>query len=130
MNHYRLLTYAVFVLGLAGCGGGDPPYLPVSGSVTLEDGAPLTQGKLIFGPTDPNNKYQPIGTVGSDGRYQVTTRGKPGAPAGKYVVYIQIEEKDSKLSFPSKYGDANDTTLKVEVKKDSPAGAYDLKLTK
>jgi hypothetical protein len=124
------LTYVAIVLGLAGCGGGDAPQLPVSGSVTLEDGSPLTQGKLIFGPTDQNNRAQPIGTVGSDGRYQVTTRGKPGAPAGKYVVYVQIEEKDTKVSFPSKYGDPNYTTLKVEVKKDAPAGSYDLKLTK
>ena len=113
-------------LGIVGCGG--EPRHPVSGLVTL-NGEPVTQGRIFFGPTDEKNRHQPTATIGSDGRYQVSTGGKLGAPAGKYLATIVVEEKGTSTVIPEQYGDPNKTPLKVEITKDAQAGAYDLKLT-
>ncbi|HEX6961100.1 MAG TPA: hypothetical protein VF175_04485 [Lacipirellula sp.] len=120
-----------------GCGEPGPELIPVSGKVTI-DGKPAAEGSVMFISTvNPMTKL--IGSIESDGTYSVITQRKPGAPAGEYRVTVFVTEtpKDSNGNYnglprtlsDKKFSNPNLTPLKVEVKAEAPAGAYDLAVT-
>ncbi len=143
----RALAASIFCglvgLLLTGCSGDDAGLgrlYPVRGTVTAA-GTPLTKGSVTFYPeaSKPNAAaFLPAGTIDEQGKYSLTTRGKEGAPAGKYKVVVSVQvpsnPKDP-YSLPRSlvdpvYAKAETTPLVVEVKDSPPPGAYDLKLKK
>jgi hypothetical protein len=119
---------------LLGCSG-DPrgKYYPVEGKITLADGKPVPPGSVSFLPiqTDPNAPVFPasMGPI-KDGSYTLSTKGKPGAPAGKYrVVLSSSGDKMAWSKVPRQYTIEKKSPLEVEVVADKPPGGYDLKLT-
>ena len=132
-----------FGLTAAGCGSDGENLLPVEGVVTL-DGKPLTVGGLTFHPdTSKGNTtlHQPVGELGADGRYKLTSGGKAGAPPGWYKVLVFSSEQmqdslrggaptDPKWLIHRKFTDAKTTPLSVEVVADPKEGAYDLVVTR
>jgi len=137
-----LTAFAFWFILIAGC---SEPQLklvsPVEGKISAGDN-PLAGGNITFHPdTTKGNTAKfaqlPVGTI-SDGRYSIATGGKPGAPEGWYKVTVtssvpsdpKNEYSIPKLIVDKAYTDAATTTLLVEVKEGSPAGAYDLKVPK
>jgi hypothetical protein len=118
---------------LAGCGDGLGTLHPVSGSVTL-DGEPLKDAQLSFVPdTEKGNKTTAsvFGKV-TDGKYTLTTKDRPGAPAGHYKVSVLTQYPggpENPVVLLKIYSDPGKSGLKVEVVEKPSPGAYDLKLT-
>jgi hypothetical protein len=139
----RLVAACGLLVLAVGCGGPDPvgPTLPVAGKVTV-DGQPVPTGNLCLKPDAAKGnatKYEPVAFINADGSYRVTTGGKDGAPAGWYKVAVESSEpiteqvatgKVPKSFINAKYNSEVTSGLTVEVKADSPAGAYDFRLTK
>jgi hypothetical protein len=129
-----MLGVCVALFGV-GCGSN----VPVSGTVTMADGTKVTSGGVSFVPDKAkgnNLPTEPVGQIGSDGVYQLTTNGQPGAPPGAYKIVVSVTKpSDAKdqYSLPSslinrKYSTAETSDLPIEVKDNAPAGTYDLKL--
>ncbi len=121
----------IFALALSSCGRTGGTYYPVSGKVTV-DGKPLKEALVIFwADIEKGNKTvdRPLGEV-KDGTYTLSTRGKPGAPAGWYKVLLKTSYPgvSNPLVLPSRYADPKMTPLSVEVVPHPAADAYDLKL--
>jgi hypothetical protein len=144
-------TSGLFLLALCvgalpvGCGG---TYLdgvrlyPVSGTVLVE-GQPLTgvpQGSVSFHPDKAQGNesmHLPTGKIQADGKYELLTGSKKGAPAGKYKVRVsafanKLEEGPvtPRYILDDKYYSAEKTDLIVEVVENPAPGQYDLKVTK
>lgn len=108
------------LLAVAGCGD---RLHPVRGTVTLEDGKPLTKGLVIFERSEGGNPITARGLVQSDGTFQLST-DKPGdgVPAGKYQVVINpqdmsdIPDEKKNLPFDIRYLDFKTSDLQFEVK--------------
>ena len=138
------------LLALAGCGKGDLKLVPVEGKVTV-GGKSLTSGIVTYsleGEPEGSKKVAPIGTIGPDGSYKLTTNGKEGAPVGRYKVTISTKMppgsdvpditggggkkppplETSSVKIDSRYSSLKTTPLKVEVSEKPPSGEYDLKL--
>jgi hypothetical protein len=124
---------------VVGCGSDGVGRLhPVQGKVLVDD-QPLTKGSVRFVPdTSRGNtaKHEPVGEIGGDGLYVLTTTGKVGAPAGWYKVsVVSTDPPDStkpnaiKSYVGRKYIDTATSGLTVEVVASPAAGAYDLKVT-
>ena len=129
------------VLLLTGCGGDDATLVPVVGKVTL-DGSPLGKGSVRFQPDKAKGNTfvsEPIGEIGADGSYKLTTGGKPGAPVGWYKVSVngasssEIPDSTKPLAVKSpiavRFNDPTQSNLSVEVVASGAAGAYDLKVS-
>lgn len=133
---------------LAGCGGGSGPTLhPVKGKVLLGGKAiAVKEGENALVQYHPDqaagNKETVIavGPVAADGSYELSTNGKPGAPAGKWVVTVVYQTgpgpdaKDAaayavpKNLINETFNAVISSPLKKEV---TPAGGnYDLTVTK
>jgi len=129
----------------AGCGGtyvdGVRIY-PVSGTVLVE-GQPLTgvpQGSVAFHPDAAQGNQSlhiPTGKIQPDGKFELLTGGKKGAPIGKYKVLVsalenKLEEGPStpRYILDEKYYTREKTDLIVEVLESPAPGYYDLKVTK
>jgi hypothetical protein len=139
----------LYVCLASGCGDNSGVGLtfPVAGKVTIGD-TPLTAAStmVLFKPDASRGNtspFEPAGTVDADGNYVLMTRGKQGAPPGWYKVVVSAREeaatvhpKDprhrpaAKSLVPRKYGLETSSNLSIEVVKNPPRGAYDLKLTK
>jgi hypothetical protein len=130
----RATSRVLLALGLAaaaGCGGGKHP---VRGTVTLDDGSPLTRGLVVFERSDGGPPITARGEIGPDGRYELST-DKPGdgVPAGRYKVLINpldlsdVPDEQKNLPFDTKYMKFATSGLECEVK----AGGTDfpIKLT-
>src|SRR5262249_40025801 len=110
----------VLVFGTAGCG---TRLYPVRGTVTLEDGTPLTQGMVIFESNQKGAAVMARGEVKPDGSYQLSTY-KPGdgVPPGKYRVRInpmdlsEVPDEKKNLPFDIKYTTLATSGLEYEVK--------------
>jgi hypothetical protein len=145
----RLLIPTTALLAAAlvcGCGDGVGKTLPVTGKVTLAN-SPLTAEStvILFKPDrDKGNasSFEPAGTVDRQGNYALVTQGKKGAPPGWYKVVVTATEfrpSDAPSSrnhhptprslVPASYGQAATSPVAIEVVKNPPPGAYDLKLT-
>lgn len=135
-----ILTASCLILG---CGAGDegPKLAPVVGRV-LVDGEPLPFAGVSFRP-DPGkgNKapYIPTGTADAEGRYELVTAAKKGAPEGWYKIVIVpptpplVGGEAPKVGpppFDQKYANAAETDLAVEVTNEEPAPSYDIELSK
>jgi len=84
-----LVTAALFLVGLAGCGGDGLVLVPVSGRVLI-DGAPLTYGHVRFVPDDARPSG---GHLDKDGRFKLTySDGRDGAVLGRHRVEIFAAE--------------------------------------
>src|SRR5579859_6703881 len=134
----RQLAAVALVLCLAGCGAPESKFIPVTGKVTYK-GEALPTGSVVFvadaskGNTTP---HEPRGIIDATGNYQVTTAGKPGAPAGWYKIAVLANKpQDTKNPYgmpvsliPKKYGDAAQSGLSIEVVAPPASGSYDLTL--
>jgi hypothetical protein len=76
---------------------------PVSGSVTV-GGKPAVGATVMFFPEEGKgmNVVPSTGTVGSDGTFSLSTGGKPGAPAGRYVVAVTWPDPNVKATAQQK----------------------------
>jgi len=122
---------AALAAALAGCGDGTPNLgssYPVKGKVTLPDGKPLPQVKVVFsGPVTGGATTESDGTFAFKG-------DNAGLPAGDYKVRLEIVEskgtlKNPVLPFPGKYLDEDASGLTASVKPDGP-NDFDFKLNK
>jgi hypothetical protein len=142
---FRSPLFGAFVAGLllvtGGCGGDSGPKLvDVSGKVLL-GAAPLTKGGVRFVPDKSKGNtagVEPVGTVGSDGSYSVSTNGKIGAPLGWYKVAVNgqgdtipdsSKPNAGRSPVGPKYADPETSGLSVEVVASPAGGAYDLKVS-
>src|SRR5262249_14047953 len=86
------------VWALAGCGDGSGlKVVPVAGKLTI-DGQPLTTGSISFRPDAARgnrSQHHPTGTIDEEGRYQLFTAGKKGAPLGWYKVMVFAQESNA-----------------------------------
>src|SRR5947209_3370895 len=97
-----LAVVAVLALGLSGCGSSK---YPVTGTVALDDGTPVTKGLIVFERVDGGPPVTARGNVGPDGRYALSTdKAGDGVPPGRYRVLINPLElsdlPDEKKDFP------------------------------
>ncbi len=131
----------IICVSICGCaGGGTEKLAPVAGKVTV-NGAPLTSGGVTFRPdAERGNLTQhiPVGTIDADGRYDLMSATKKGAPLGWYRVAVSAQEPiDPKNPYaPPKhlvnprFSDPATSGLAVEVTAHAAPGAYDLEATK
>jgi hypothetical protein len=77
------LFILVVAVGLSGCGGG---LASVEGVVTL-DGQPVEGASVSFAPQDDTGKPA-SGATDAQGRFKLSTAGKPGAENGTYKVVV------------------------------------------
>jgi hypothetical protein len=133
----RLRAAALAALAvLAGCGGGGS----VSGKVTL-DGQPLTSGTVTFHPVGSGPTA--IGTIGTDGRYELRIGDDRSVPPGDYLVTVEATEAVTsepsaapakgpppppRRLTPEKYAEKDTTDLRFTVK--SGGNTIDLPLKK
>src|SRR5262245_8788372 len=106
---------AVF-LALAGCGGGGPKIVPVSGTVTI-DGQPLTYGHIQVIP----DGWRPAsGRLDGTGRFTLTTTTpNDGCAVGTHPVAVLAGEsltpETMKWHAPQKYADIKTSNLTVTI---------------
>jgi hypothetical protein len=107
---------AAAFLVLAGCGGGGPKIVPVSGTVTI-DGQPLTYGHVQVIPTG----WRPAsGRLDGNGRFTLTTTvANDGCAVGTHPVAILAGEsltpETMKWHAPQKYSDIQTSNLTVTI---------------
>lgn len=134
-------TFAVAAAGLmvlAGCNQGPdlPPLQRVSGVVRI-DGKPLERGTVQFQPDKSKGTDGPlaVGTIGPDGRYELTTAQSPGAMIGHHTVAVvsRAVPKDETDTLPASlipdhYGRHETSGISKEVTADGP-NTIDIDLT-
>src|SRR6516225_7282215 len=89
MHGHRILPFAVSVglmLVLNGCSS-EPNRYEAGGTVTL-DSKPVENAMLVFVPDDATG-VAGLAQTDKDGKFKITSIGKPGLPAGKYSVSIK-----------------------------------------
>ena len=130
------------VLATMGCNSGG--LVPVTGSVTMEGTALKTGSVTLYPDESKGNTSQEISTGEIvDGKYEIFTNRKRGAPPGAYKVVVVSTNysggagpqkgatAEPPISFiADKYGNKQSTPLSFEVIKNAAAGTYDLKVTK
>ena len=124
---------------LAGCGDGLGARHPVEGTVKVGD-QPLAGAKLTFWPASGKGAGNITGQSGPDGRYRMTTNGKPGVPAGKYKVTVHMAPPTTTEADPSKIGPSGsnppprpfnaryDDQTRTDLSVDVPGTNFDLRL--
>ncbi len=142
MSPPRLLA-ALAAAALCGCGAPGEKLLPVSGMVLVE-GRPVKNASVSFrrdASRGNASRHIPTGVSNADGKYELMTAGRKGAPPGWYKVVVFADNfsadepppKGATAEIPksivnAKYLDANTTDLAVEVTEKPAEGAYTLKL--
>jgi hypothetical protein len=114
---------AVALLGGAGCG---TRLVPVRGKVTFPDGAPLTEGTVVFESTGGDPPVTARGDVKAGGEYVLGTfRPGDGAPPGRYRVLVAPRSDPNAVDRPSRpppfdprFADFKTSGLEVEVTPD------------
>jgi hypothetical protein len=84
MQKHRLFLI-VAVVFLAGCGDGGPRLVKAGGSVKYQ-GKPLAGADVVF--ISEEGSLPSIGRTDEQGRFELKTNGKPGAPMDEYKVAI------------------------------------------
>jgi hypothetical protein len=144
---FRLLALAVFsctLTWLIGCGGGGASYevVPVSVTVTYEDGSPISvgQGEYVsvnFHPEaatadDAEGPRPGSGTLsGSGGKVEgiTTYEQDDGLVLGKHKVTLTATTTDRSANpIPAPYGNPATTPLEIEVTESGQT--FDLKVAK
>ena len=127
----RVSCWSLLLL-LAGC---TSRHATVSGRITLDD-KPLTTGNVSFIPV--NGGPVAVGSIQSDGAYQVETGTDVGLQPGDYVVTVVAAkpvppsgpdnpEPIPELITPVKYGSRETSDLKCAVKPGANTQNFDLK---
>ena len=121
----RPLVLVVLVCScLTGCSGdGMPPLSPVSGTVKLANGTPVTYATIVFTPDAAAGTQGPVASCSVDGagRYSLRTAGQhTGATVGRHIVTIEAEYQpdipaSKRANIPSIYANRKTSPLKVEV---------------
>lgn len=109
-----LLTISFAVLFIVGCAKTPEKLYPVNGSVFV-GGKPLTGGTVQFEMIEVGSSgkvYTSSGEIDKNGRYQLITFGKPGAPAGEHRVWVT----PNPLLMPDKLGVGLDQTSPIPQK--------------
>jgi len=116
----RAMTAAAVLLALTGCGN---RLYPVRGTVTLEDGTPITKGMIICERFEGGPAVSAQGPIQPDGTYRLgTTKPGDGLPPGKYRVLINamdlsdLPDDKKDIPFDSKYLNFQTSGLELEVK--------------
>ena len=135
---FPAIGYALCGLA-AGCAESGPLLIPVRGTVTLT-GRRLTAGYVSY-RADAGQGNQtlhiPTGQISAEGRYELFTNGRAGAPPGWYKVLVFADENQRqgavhplrpKWLTDEKYTQEETTDLRVEVKTPAAETAYDLQL--
>jgi len=136
------VSIGVFALLTSGCGAKEegPTLVPVSGTITV-DGTPIARAGISFRPDESKGNtapYQPAGSADENGKYELITAAKKGAPPGWYKVVVFPYSPPPggeapavpPASFDAKYSDPETTDLMFEVKEGEESVSIDLKLTK
>jgi hypothetical protein len=130
----------LFLAAATGCGERGPNLVPAGGVVKYK-GAALPEADIVFVPTD--GSFPSLGRTDKDGRFQMSTSGKPGLPVGSYKVAItavrqkrpvspgeaasmtseQIEANHETL-IPVKYNNVHSSGLTAEVADDPKSNEY------
>lgn len=138
-----LSSFAVLIGAACGCAAEGDDFVPVAGNVTL-DSKTLTLGSVAFHPDSSkgnNSMHIPIGEINKEGKFELVTIGRKGAPIGWYKVLVYADANtptDPNASRPptpkwmmnEKYTEKSTTPLSVEVVEKPAPGAYDLNVTK
>jgi len=117
-----VLCFVVFLA--AGCSD----KVQLGGTVTYEDGTPLTVGSVVFS----TDSFMASGNLDSQGKYRMGSLAvKDGLPKGTYKVYIAgAEEEISMFATYSlidpKFGNYNSTPLTCEIP--APRNTFDIKV--
>src|SRR5689334_3170088 len=130
---------ALLLLCLAGCGDGNPfDYVPVSGRLTYEDGAPIPAGGIRIGFTvidvAPKNGAFPRpaeAVVDAEGNFSSVTSYKPGdglMPGKHKAAIYYATDAQGKSLIPKEFGHASTTPLVVEVTEDSADAPLQIKV--
>lgn len=146
-----LVTAALLIVSMAGCGDGGPSVYPVTGTVTY-NGAPVENAQVTF---IPEAGAPGIGQTDAAGKYTISTRGKNGAVLGANKVTVtkistaastmpanptpedmmkaaqeaNAPTTKSEQMLPNKYGTAFSSGLTAEVTTDESANVFDFELT-
>jgi hypothetical protein len=149
LRHWPAACALASLLFVTGCGGEEdtgPEFdlVPVTGTVTM-DGSPLVGATVTYLPPQgaPPGYYGGAGLTNAEGKYEVTSSGKPGAVAGQYKITISREvgkdgnpikadpesgvdieqlrmQGEVQESIPAKFSDASQTTLSATVTEGGP----------
>lgn len=153
MSMWKRIRAAYFVVAtllsvlLSGCGDdGIGTIYPVSGSV-LQNAEPfkVKTGYVVLKPDTEkgnNTKFEPAGTIDSDGNFEIYTEQRSGAPPGWYKVIVTASGETpkpprnqssirpaSKSLLSAKYGREDSTPLAIEVVASPSEDAYDIDVT-
>jgi hypothetical protein len=126
MDPFRILCWPLIALGLAGCGApAEPTLFPARGTVSFR-GKAVPRAELTFHPQFEGPGWMPVGTVGDDGAFAVSTKlPGDGALPGSYKVTIvwrpgAAEDETAPNLLPRRYADPKTTPLVVELGPSSP----------
>jgi hypothetical protein len=109
----------VLLFGVLGCGS--RPY-PVRGTVTLEDGTPVTAGTVVFEQRDAAKPSSARGVIQSDGKFELSTqRPGDGVVPGMYRVLVAPpaqppDQAPVRPPFDTRYTEFATSGLEYEVK--------------
>ncbi len=99
-----LLVLLLIVIALVNLSGRDSESLyPAEGTLRV-NGKPAHGAVVVFHPQNSGklSATQPVGYVGPDGRYRLTSTNRVGAPPGDYVVtvswFVPAQAKTTKKS--------------------------------
>ncbi|WP_148072684.1 hypothetical protein [Bythopirellula goksoeyrii] len=121
----KLLVASFLLLLLGGCGDSVSPYdyIPVTGSVTYEDGTPIPSGGFVLkfyaldAPEVKNMWPRPAqADIDSNGKFDCVTSYKYGdglIPGKHRVAFFYATDKDGKLLVPKEYTLAGNSPLTV-----------------
>lgn len=131
-----MITLMVASLIVGGCGESGPEMIPIRGEV-LYNGAPLSDGMVVYLPAATGETQQASGRIQEDGTFALTTSKKgDGVRVGEYNIIVQAysrpggrmltrEETESgarsaapKLIIPEKYVDPSRSGLTDTVNSD------------
>jgi hypothetical protein len=139
---FVLPRVALIVVSLcAGCGDQGIKLYKVTGTVTV-DGEPLSSAGVAFHPdaTQGNQlDLLPAATTDADGKYELITTARKGAPLGWYKVVVVPyrpapgrgqPRAGKRPPFHTRYSNVETSNLQIEVTASPAPNAYDLHLSK
>jgi len=137
LRNARYAMLAVCAAAVIGCGSGEAPRYPVTGTILL-DGKPYPNATVQFVP-DPENAAlgEAEDVTGSDGGFRLTNLGRPGLPVGKYRVIVTSKQSaEEEAAEAAKYEDEEqrrialaslgiDITKQSKNSKEKPGGEFE-----
>ena len=118
-RHVCRAVAVALVFGVVGCGSRS---YPVRGTVTLDDGTPMTAGTVVFEQRDVEKPTSARGAIQSDGTFELSTlRPGDGAVPGMYRVLVAPpaqppDQAPVRPPFDSRYTEFATSGLEYEVK--------------